>query len=43
VTIPTATPQGTYYLLACADDLAAVVELDETNNCRASTNAVVVH
>ena len=43
VTIPTATPLGTYYLLACADDLAAVAELDETNNCRASTNAMVVH
>ena len=42
VTIPTTTPPGTYYLLACADDLGAVAELDETNNCRASTNKVVV-
>ena len=42
VTIPTATPLGTYYLLACADDLGAVAELDETNNCLASASRVVV-
>ena len=43
VRIPAATPLGTYYLLACADDLGAVAEVDETNNCRASTSRVVVH
>lgn len=42
VTIPSTTNPGLYYLLACADDLAAVVELDENNNCRASTTRVNV-
>lgn len=42
VGILAATAPGTYYLLACADDLGAVAELDETNNCRASTSKVVV-
>lgn len=43
VRIPTATPPGTYYLLACADDTGAVAEVDETNNCLTSTSRVVVH
>jgi len=42
VRILTATPRGTYYLLACADDLGAVAEVNETNNCLASTSRVVV-
>ena len=42
VTIPTATAPGTYYLLACADDLGVVAEADETNNCAASTSTVIV-
>ena len=42
VTVPSNTPVGTYYLLACADDTNAVSEIDETNNCRASTTTVVV-
>jgi subtilase family serine protease len=42
VTIPAGTAAGSYYLLACADDLAAVPEVDETNNCRASTGVVAV-
>jgi hypothetical protein len=35
-TVPLATPPATYYLLACADDLKKVVELDEetTAACR---------
>jgi subtilase family serine protease len=33
---------GTYYLLACADDTDAVVESDETNNCKASATTVVI-
>jgi len=36
LTIPASTPLGAYYLLACADDTGVVVELDESNNCRAS-------
>lgn len=42
VTIPTATPQGIYRLLACADDLAVITESDETNNCRASSSTIQV-
>ena len=42
VTIPSTTPLNTYYLLACADDTAVVTELDDGNNCRASTTTVQV-
>jgi hypothetical protein len=42
VSIPTTTTPGTYYLLACADDPGAVAEVDETNNCLASTSTVLV-
>ncbi len=38
VTIPTGTPAGAYFLLACADDLGVVTESNETNNCRASVH-----
>jgi len=40
--IPGDTGLETYYLLACADGLGAVTELDETNNCRASTSTIVI-
>ena len=33
VTIPATTPLNTYFLLACADDLDAVAESNEGNNC----------
>jgi subtilase family serine protease len=36
VTIPLATAIGTYYLIACTDDLLKVRESSETNNCMAS-------
>jgi hypothetical protein len=36
VTVPVTTPLGTYYLLACADDLHVVKESKEGNNCRPS-------
>jgi subtilase family serine protease/sugar lactone lactonase YvrE len=43
VTIPTNTVLGTYFLLACADDLAPQLgESNETNNCFASVTAVRV-
>jgi subtilase family serine protease len=42
VTIPPATPPGTYGLLACADDTKLVTESDEGNNCLASVSAVTV-
>jgi probable HAF family extracellular repeat protein len=42
VTIPGGTPPGRYVLLACADDLQAVAESDEADNCRASAGTVKV-
>jgi hypothetical protein len=42
VTIPTATPPNTYFLLACADGFGTVVETNETNNCLASGTTVTV-
>jgi subtilase family serine protease len=41
-TIPVTTPQGLYYLLACADDLNAMTEANDSNNCLASTTRVQV-
>jgi subtilisin family serine protease len=42
VTIPVATAPNTYYVLTCADSTNAVIETDETNNCRASSTTVTV-
>jgi YD repeat-containing protein len=42
ISIPQGSAPGIYYLLACADDGAAVVEGDETNNCRAAAGTVQV-
>jgi subtilase family serine protease len=42
VTIPNTAIPGVYYLLACADDLGAVPESDETNNCVASPAQVEI-
>jgi hypothetical protein len=42
VTVPAGTTPGTYYLGACADDLGAVTEASETNNCHASATTVSV-
>jgi subtilase family serine protease len=42
VTIPTTTAAGSYFLLACADDTKAVIETNETNNCKASAAKVTV-
>ena len=33
ITTPLTTPVGTYYVVACADDLLRVRETNETNNC----------
>jgi hypothetical protein len=35
-------PAGTYYLLACADDTGANVEINEANNCLASLKQVII-
>jgi len=42
ITIPNGTPLATYYFLACADDVKAVPERDETNNCLASSTPIQV-
>jgi len=42
VTIPLGTPEGTYHVLACADDLLKVVEASEVNNCAAAPAAMLV-
>lgn len=38
LTVPFGTRPGTYYLLACADDRAAVAEAVEDDNCRVATH-----
>jgi parallel beta-helix repeat protein len=38
LTIPTTTPSGIYFLVACADDKGDVPESDEADNCRASAS-----
>jgi len=42
VTIPSSTPVGIYFLLACADDTDAVLESNEQNNCIASSSPVTI-
>src|SRR5205823_3776886 len=42
VTVPVATPLGTYHLIACADDAKAIAEVDEGNNCTATNSTVQV-
>ena len=42
VTVPAGIGAATYFLLACADDMLVVPEINENNNCTASTNQVTV-
>jgi subtilase family serine protease len=42
VTVPLATPLGTYRLLACADDLAVIPEANEADNCMEASRAVMI-
>lgn len=42
VTIPAATPAGTYFVGACADANRAVAESNESNNCRSDGTIEVV-
>jgi len=42
LTIPLKTADGSYYLIACADDKSDDAESNETNNCLASSSAVQV-
>ena len=38
VTVPAGLPSGTYFLLTCSDDTLLVPEVNESNNCTASTS-----
>ena len=42
VHVPAGTPRGTYFLLACSDHRATVVESSNSNNCRAAMTSVIV-
>jgi subtilase family serine protease len=42
VRVPLTTVPGTYFLLACADNKKSVAEVDDKNNCIASTTQVTV-
>jgi subtilase family serine protease len=42
VTVPAGMATGSYYVLACAEDRAIIVEANELNNCRASSTKVTV-
>jgi len=41
-TIPLGTATGTYFLLACADDTAQIVEANESNNCRVAAGTIAI-
>jgi Tol biopolymer transport system component len=41
-TVPSSTPFGVYYFLACADDLNKNIESDETNNCHPADTTVTI-
>jgi hypothetical protein len=41
-TIPLTVAEGTYRVLACADDLKKLTETNETNNCLATSTTVTV-
>jgi subtilase family serine protease len=42
VTVPAGMALGNYYVLACAEDRALIVESNELNNCHASATKVTV-
>jgi subtilase family serine protease len=42
VKVPAGTPPGDYFLLACSDDANKVVEISDTNNCKASSGTMTV-
>jgi uncharacterized repeat protein (TIGR03803 family) len=42
LTLPSTVPDGTYYVIGCADDLAKIKEVNETNNCAASPTRLLV-
>jgi hypothetical protein len=40
--MPPGIKPGTYYLIACADDLGQIAEANETDNCRVAADPVAV-
>jgi len=42
VAVPSGTAPGTYYLLACSDSGGAAAEINETNNCLASSSTIKI-
>jgi hypothetical protein len=42
LTLPLSIPNGMYHVFACADDLLKIKEVNETNNCAASSTTVLV-
>ena len=42
LTVPSTVSAGTYFVLACSDDLASVTEGSETNNCRSAAVSVTI-
>ncbi|MBI5441789.1 MAG: choice-of-anchor D domain-containing protein, partial [Deltaproteobacteria bacterium] len=42
LTVPSTISTGRYYVIACADDGAAVLEADETNNCKTSAQTLQI-
>jgi subtilase family serine protease len=40
--VPTTTALGSYWVIVCADDLGAIAETDENNNCLTSPTALLV-
>jgi uncharacterized repeat protein (TIGR03803 family) len=42
LTVPATIANGTYYLLACADDTKLVAESNESNNCTASSTTITI-
>jgi subtilase family serine protease len=41
--IPLETPDGSYFVIGCADDTHVVHESNENNNCRSSKTSVAVN
>lgn len=43
LTVPSTTPTGNYYLIACVDRMNNIAESNETNNCTASKTTIGVN
>jgi len=43
VTVPSSTPEASYFFVACADATGLLFEMDETNNCLTSAGKIQVN